>query len=317
MQKMLKRGIDLAFEDVAPGVGRLGVVFVNVFCLNAGDNRWFLVDTGLPGFAKAIKKACELRFEGRAPEGIILTHAHFDHAGNAEELARDWNVPIYVHEREMPYVTGESNYAPADPTPGGAICFLSRFFPTGGYDFAERVDVRELKDESGRGEVPGLPGWQWIHSPGHSAGHISLWRDYDKLLVAGDALATMNLDSWQAMMNRRRELARPATPFTPDWPAAQESVKTLADLEPRTIAAGHGLPLWGRYVAGELQGLAEHMPKPTAGRYTDQPVHYDASGAVDDVPPPASDPLKQKMAIAGSLAIAGLGLMLIAALRRR
>ena len=71
IQAFLKRGADMAFEDVAPGVGRLGVVFVNVYCLNAGDDRWFLVDTGLPGFGAAIKKACDARFDGRPPEAII------------------------------------------------------------------------------------------------------------------------------------------------------------------------------------------------------------------------------------------------------
>ena len=321
LQAMLKRGVDLAFEDVAPGVGRLGVVFVNLYCLNAEDGRWFLVDTGLPGFGTAIKKACEHRFGGRAPEAIILTHAHFDHAGNAEELAAAWNVPIYVHAKEMPYVTGESDYPPADPTPGGAICFLSRFFPTGGYDFAGRVQVRAMPEDDeqtpGRGHVPGLGGWTWLHTPGHSAGHVSLWRDFDKLLVAGDALATMNQDSWQSQVSRRRELARPATPFTPDWSAAQQSVKKLAELEPKTVAAGHGLPLWGRYVSGELHGLADHMPRPTGGRYAGEPAQYDAEGAVADVPPPPPDPLKGKLALATGLAVAGLGLLLVGAMKRR
>ncbi|MEL7237841.1 MAG: MBL fold metallo-hydrolase, partial [Planctomycetota bacterium] len=175
----------------------------------------------------------------------------------------------------------------------------------------------ERPEEPGRGHVPGLPGWTWLHTPGHTAGHVSLFREYDKLLLSGDALSTVNLDSWQAMLHRRRELSRPATPFTPDWSAAQMSVRQLAELEPKTIAAGHGLPLWGRYVSGELHGLAEYMPKPKAGRYTDAPVLYDRTGGVSDVPPAANDPVISTIAVAAGLAVAGIGLMLVASLKRR
>src|SRR5687768_12809873 len=249
LRKFVQHEADRAFSDVDQGVGRMGIIFVNVYVLNAGGGRWFLVDTGLPGFAAMIRAACEARFEGRPPEGIILTHAHFDHAGNVEQLANDWNVPVWAHRLEMPYLTGQGDYPPTDPTPGGAICFLSRFFPTGGYDLRGKVDLRELPESipiessspsphaEGGNPVPGLAGWRWIHTPGHTPGHISLFREFDRLLVAGDALATTDMDSWTSVLSRKRELARPPTPMTPDWRSAHESVDKLAALEPRLIAA--------------------------------------------------------------------------------
>jgi glyoxylase-like metal-dependent hydrolase (beta-lactamase superfamily II) len=296
----------------------MGIIFVNVYVLNAGGGRWFLVDTGLPGFAAVIKAACEARFEGRPPEGIILTHAHFDHAGNVEQLATEWNVPVFAHRLEMPYLRGESDYPPADPTPGGAICFLSRFFPTGGYDLRGRVDLRELPEEGEEANtVPGLAGWRWIHTPGHSAGHVSLYREFDRMLIAGDALATMDMDSWTSQVSRKRELARPPTPFTPDWRSAHQSIDRLAELEPKLVAAGHGLPMSGRYVAGELAELSERLQPPAGGRYAGMPAKFDASGRVREVPPPAADPLKPKMGVAAALALAGIGIALFAASRRR
>ena len=246
LRALVGGSVERAFADVADdvqGVGRLGVVFVNVYVLNAGGGRWFLVDTGLPGFAPLIKAACDARFDGRPPEAILLTHAHFDHAGNAEALATEWGVPVYAHKLEMPYLTGQADYPPADPTPGGAICFMSRFFPTRGFDLRGRVELRELPvTPEGIHEIPGLPGWRWLHTPGHAPGHVSLFRDFDKLLIAGDALATMDMDSWGSMVSRKRELARPAVPFTPDWRSAHKSIHKLAAMEPRTICAGPSPP---------------------------------------------------------------------------
>ena len=314
VQGLLKRGAEGFTDDVAEGVKRMGVVFVNLYALNASGGRWFLVDTGLPGFASAIKAACDGLYDGRPPEAIILTHGHFDHAGNAEALATAWGVPVYAHHLEMPYLTGGSDYAPADPTPGGAICFLSRFFPTSGYDLRDEVNLRELPED---GTIPGLNGWRWLHTPGHSQGHVSLFREYDRLLIAGDALCTMDLDSWPAQFTRKRELSRPATPFTPDWVSAHESVDALAELGPCVVAAGHGLPMKGRLVADELRELAETMTPPPGGRYTGCPAEYDDAGRLAEVPPPAGDPLKPKLTVAAGLAAVGVGVVVWAAMRRR
>ncbi len=289
------------FTEVAAGVYRLGVVFVNIYAVEGPDG-WVLVDTGLPGFAPWISRSLDAMYGPNArPTSIILTHGHFDHAGNAAALADLWDVPIYAHPQEMPYLTGESDYAPQDPTPGGALCFLSRFFTTKGRDLGGRV--RTLPDENA---VPALPGWRWIHTPGHTAGHTSLFREQDGVLIAGDACATLNLDSWSSQVTRERELSYPPIPLTPDWPAAQRSVAALADLNPQVLAAGHGLPLAGRFLTSELQNLARQMESPPPGRYSAQPATYAPDGALMDVPPPAEDPLPRQLAIGGALALAGL-----------
>lgn len=314
IQALVRRGVEGRFDDVAEGVGRLGIVFVNVYALNTTGGRWFLLDTGLPGFARAIRAACEARYEGRPPEGIILSHSQFDHAGNAQALASEWNVPVYVHQKDLPFVNGEADYPPADPTPGGAICFMSRFFPMHGYRLTDSVEVRTLTGDSG--EVEGLEGWRWHHTPGQSPGHISLFRQFDQLLLAGDAVATMDLDSWQAQLTWSRELSRPPTPVTFDWEAARRSVDKLADLNPRTVAAGHGLPIDHRHVAGQLHDLARTM-QPPEGRYARQPVEFDEAGHPVHVPPARPDPLRPKLNIAAGLAVAGLAVAAIGLLRRR
>ena len=58
----------------------------------------------------------------------------------------------------------------------------------------------------GRVSLPGEPGWEWLATPGHSPGHISLFRPSDRVLIAGDAFATMNMDSWSGLVTGRQTL---------------------------------------------------------------------------------------------------------------
>lgn len=281
-------------DPFVPGVARVPIAFVNAYLVGEPGGPWALVDTGLPWTAALVREAAEERFgPGARPEAVVLTHGHFDHAGNALELAEAWDVPIVAHPLELPYLTGRSDYAPQDPTIPGAISFLSRFFPTSGYRFGGRV--RALPED---GSVPGLDGWRWLHTPGHTAGHVSLFREADRLLLAGDAVATMDLDSWAAQVVKRRELNRPPAPFTSDWAAARASVRALADLEPTRIAAGHGLPIEDA-AALRLRAYAGSVEVPTEHRYGRAPAVADESGIVS-LPPPVADPLPLRLA-------AGLG----------
>ena len=104
--------------EIAPHVHHLQIGFVNTYAIETPDADWVLLDTGIkPGYA--LVKGLEKQF-GRPPLGIILTHGHFDHAGNAWQLAQEWDVKIYVHPREKAYLTGDEQYPPVDPTVGGA-----------------------------------------------------------------------------------------------------------------------------------------------------------------------------------------------------
>ena len=197
-------------------------------------------------------------------------------------------MPIYAHPLEMPYLTGRSDYPPQDSTIGGAIAQMARLFPHNGYDFGDRV--RPLP---ARGDAPGLPNWTFYHTPGHTPGHVSLFRETDGTLLAGDALTTMNLDSWTAQLTRKREFHRPPAPFTPDWEIARRSVETLANLEPSIVAAGHGLPMSGPHVAEELRSYAARFTPPSTGRYVGRPPRADERG-IRELPPPVPDPLPKR-----------------------
>ncbi|MCP9494689.1 MAG: MBL fold metallo-hydrolase [Pyrinomonadaceae bacterium MAG19_C2-C3] len=294
-------------QHIAHGLGSLTTVFVNLYFIKADDGSWTLVDTGLPLQAWRVRAAAEAQFgQGARPSSIILTHGHFDHAGNALALAESWDVPIYAHRLEMPYLTGKSDYPPQDPTVGGALAQMSRVFPVSGYDFKNRVQA--LPDD---GTVPGLPEWVYLHTPGHTAGHISLFRERDRVLITGDALATVNQESLVTLTTLKRELRCPPAPLTTDWDAAQASINRLAALQPSVIAAGHGLPI-DETAAARLERFARNFTPPAHGRYVNQAAQTDETGVVR-LPPPVSDPVPK--IIAGATLAVGAGL-LVAQLRK-
>jgi glyoxylase-like metal-dependent hydrolase (beta-lactamase superfamily II) len=308
------------FEEIAPGVARLEIGFVNVYALGEPGGPWVLVDTGLPGTAALVKRAAKERF-GSGAGAIVLTHGHFDHAGNARALSDEWDTPVYAHDAELPFLTGRSAYPPQDPTPGGAICFLSRFFPREGIDLGPRVEPLPQGDDSEQGPVPEAGDWRWMHTPGHTPGHVSLFREAsgestERPLLAGDALATMDLDDWTTQATHAQRLSRPPTPFTPDWQAARRSLQQLADLEPTCIGAGHGPPLTRADTAAQLRDFVEHrFAPPRTGRYAAEPIEADADAGVTYIPPPVDDPLPRRFA-AGAAALGGVALA-VAFVQRR
>ena len=92
----------------ATDVGRVYVAFVSAYLVGTPGGPWVLVDTGLPHLSALLRRRAEQLHGGRPPEAIVLTHGHFDHAGNALDLSRRWDAPVYAHPLELPYLTGRS-----------------------------------------------------------------------------------------------------------------------------------------------------------------------------------------------------------------
>jgi glyoxylase-like metal-dependent hydrolase (beta-lactamase superfamily II) len=295
---------------VAPGVYGMRNVMVNVYALAGEAGTWVLVDAGLYFAAKRIKNWAETQFRGVTPSSILLTHGHFDHIGSLRELADDWDVPVYAHAMEIPYITGKSKYAPPEPAVGGgAMAYMAGLYPRGPIDISDRAELLPAD-----GTVPGLPGWRWIHTPGHTPGHVSFFRDEDSVLIAGDAFVTTRQESFFSVLTQRVELNGPPMYYTSDWEAAKLSVQRLADLQPVVLATGHGLPLSGPDATDELDRLAfdfDYWARPHTGRYAYEPAFADERGLVS-VPPAVSNPVP-KIAIASAVG----GLLLYALTRRR
>lgn len=256
---------DLAFR-------RLGIVNV-VFCGSPGasDRGWVLIDAGLKGTGGFIREAARARFgEGSRPAAIVMTHGHFDHVGALETLADEWDAPVYAHPLERPYLDGSAAYPSGDPSVGGGLMArLSSFYPTRPVDVGGRL--RSLPDD---GSVPFMPGWRWLHTPGHSVGHVALWREGDRTLISGDAIVSTGQESAYEVAVQEPEMHGPPMYLTVDWQAAEESVKALAALEPELVLTFHGRPLRGPEMRDSLHRLAREfriVALPEQGKYLSEP----------------------------------------------
>jgi glyoxylase-like metal-dependent hydrolase (beta-lactamase superfamily II) len=277
-REKISKQMYIDWYSVAPGVWRIKDLFVNMYLIHKpSENKWVLLDTGLKTSAGKIRKvASHLFWPESKPAAIILTHAHFDHTGSLRQLADEWDVPIYAHRLEKPYLTGISSYPPPDPSVGGGLMSLLSFsYPKGPIDVSDRLLI--LPDD---GTIPDLPEWRYYHTPGHAPGHISLYRERDKLLLAGDAFVTTNQESAFSVLMQDRIMHGPPKYFTYNWGSAERSVKLLADLEPEIAATGHGKPMAGAELRQALHHLADNFRElaiPRSGRYVEEPalVNYD------------------------------------------
>jgi glyoxylase-like metal-dependent hydrolase (beta-lactamase superfamily II) len=251
------------------------------------ESGWVLVDAGLKTSASKIKQLSEHLFWPEvAPKAILLTHAHFDHVGSLRQLADEWDVPVYAHSMEEPFLSGAFSYPPPDPTVGGGIMsFMSWAYPKGPIDISDRLYL--LPED---GTIPFMSEWTYIHTPGHAPGHISLFRKRDGLLLAGDAFVTTNQESAMSVLTQKKELHGPPKYFTYNWGSAEESIKKLTGLDIQIAATGHGKPRSGDELRTQLYNLSVHFKElavPAHGRYVDDPALVNRDG-VQYLPPSRS-----------------------------
>jgi glyoxylase-like metal-dependent hydrolase (beta-lactamase superfamily II) len=253
-------------EEVASNLYYYNIQIVNICFVGQKDN-WVLVDAGMPKSASAILELVEQRFGPHArPKAIILTHGHFDHVGAVVDLVDKWQVPVFAHPLELPYLTGQQNYPEPDPTvEGGFLAKISSLLPNGAIDLKDHIHPLPA-DQT----VPFLPDWKWIHTPGHSPGHISLFRERDRALIVGDAFLTVRQDALYKVLTQKQEICGPPRYFTTDWQAAFASVKKLHALQPNVAVTGHGTAISTPQLTEGLEKLVNEFKTiavPDYGRY--------------------------------------------------
>lgn len=295
---------------VAPGVWGRKHLFVNFYMIqDQTTGEWALVDAGLKWSAAKIKHMAEELFgEGSMPSAIILTHGHFDHVGALSNLIEEWNVPVYAHSMELPYLTGQSAYPPPDPTVGGGMmAAMSWMYPKGPINVKDFI--RKLPNDN---SIPGFPQWKYILTPGHSPGHISLFRESDRVLIAGDAFVTTKAESAIYALTGMKHLSGPPKYFTCNWASAELSVIKLAALDPEIAATGHGVVMQGEELRSALKNLSMHFKAaalPDEGRYLNEPAVANEQGVV--FLPPVTEKTNQMVKVLGlSIAVASIALII-------
>ncbi len=192
-----------------------------------------IVDAGIPQTAKKLVKA----LAGHKVGVHVLTHAHGDHAGGSKHVCDALGVPLWVGAGDEEAArTGKPVLGAG--LAGKIMAKVGTFAP---------LTVSEKLSE---GEKVG-PGFTVLEVPGHSPGHIALWRERDRTLICGDVFFNMSI------VTTAHGLREPPVGFTPDPARNRESARRLAELEPDLVLFGHGPPLRDpaklRAFAGSLQ----------------------------------------------------------------
>jgi glyoxylase-like metal-dependent hydrolase (beta-lactamase superfamily II) len=249
--------------EIAPGVhllGPWGRTQTNAYLVRDASS-WFLVDAGWENDGPRIQAAARsLLGPGLDPTAILLTHAHPDHEGSARELARAWGCPVFAHPAEVPIATGDFTAMERYAGPLDRWLILPLMRAVGRRRREEILAgaslagiVRPLPPE---GAVPDLADWRWIPTPGHTPGHVAYVRDRDRVVISGDAILTLAVNSWAGLLRQRQGLSGPPWYTTWDRPAARASIAAIADLEPSVLAGGHGLPLAGPGTAAAVHAFS-------------------------------------------------------------
>jgi glyoxylase-like metal-dependent hydrolase (beta-lactamase superfamily II) len=182
-----------------------------------------LVDAGLPNQTEAISAALVEAGIGVGDlRRIIFTHQDLDHVGSGAALVRQSDARVLAHPADAPYIEGSQR--PLKPSPE---MLEQRPQMREVLERLEPVGIDEYVEDGTRLDLAG--GTRVISTPGHTPGHISLYVERSKVLIAGDALTA-----------ERGSLNGPNPSMTLEMRTAIQSLRRLADLEIDTIVCYHG-----------------------------------------------------------------------------
>ncbi len=216
-----------------------------------------LVDAGFPGQLDQLREET-----GRAGVSLdrltrlIVTHQDVDHIGGiAALLTLNDRIEVLAHEQDRAYVVGEKRLIKVTPERLEQLSEHLSYLPDErrrtvieGFENARaRVD-RTLADGE---RLPYVGGVIVIHTPGHTPGHISLYLEQSRVLLAGDALNVSD-----------GRLVGPNPRLTPEMDQATHSLKKLARYEIGTVVCYHG----GVYSGDANARIAELAAEPASGR---------------------------------------------------
>lgn len=205
-------------------VYRLTPARCNIFIVSR-YGRNIIVDTGISFDRGRIESA--LSRKGIVPEAVVLTHTHFDHAGNAAWLAREYGAEIVVQFAEAeflaagdtPIPSGTDSFTKGLAGIGKKVPAVFKYEPClGDHVFVTTFDLNRF----------GINGYI-MHTPGHCAGQSAVIID-DEIAMVGDSMIGIYP-------------GKIFPPFADDTGELLKSWQKLLDTGCKTFLPGHGGPV--------------------------------------------------------------------------
>lgn len=186
-------------------------------------NAYLVGDVLVDAMGKLDAKRILRELKGRPVSAHAITHAHPDHQGSSHAVCTALGIPFWVPELDVP--PAEDSRLIEERQPDHPFNKLFSKVLTGPGHPVDRA-LHE-GDEIG--------GFTVLDTPGHSAGHISLWREVDRTLILGDVL-----NNQHPLLLAPRGLRQPLSILTPDPERNRESIRRLGELGAVTVCFGHG-----------------------------------------------------------------------------
>jgi glyoxylase-like metal-dependent hydrolase (beta-lactamase superfamily II) len=233
-------------EKVADGVWLLRGDLrraMNIYFLEDGDGL-VQFDAGSKGMTRKARAEAE-RLGGL--KRVVLGHAHADHRGTAPYMG----VPVHCHPDEVAEAESDASIAPYMDLSQLPVAPVRRLYPF----LLRRWDGGAVKIGGTVSEGDRVAGFEVIHFPGHAPGLIGLWRESDRVALVSDVVYLVDSARFKPLPEGEASVPHPAWAW--DHAKAKQSVRKLAALEPRVVAAGHAEPLRGENLRATLERAAE------------------------------------------------------------
>jgi hydroxyacylglutathione hydrolase len=188
-------------------------------------NVYLVGDVLIDAATRQGEKRIMRQIAGKTVNAHALTHVHPDHQGSSHAICEQLGIPLWCGQADVPAMEVPGSVI-ASNAPRLISRLQERFWVGPPHPVARALS-----------EGDEVAGFTVLETPGHTPGHLSYWREHDRVLIVGDVLVNMNFNTGITGLHEPLAFA------TPDPVRNRESARRLAELKPALACFGHGPPL--------------------------------------------------------------------------